>query len=274
MTEENATPRQRNIYERMVAIMRDVGHIGKDSKNTFHHFDYRGIDGVLNALGPAMRQHGVFLRVETLGMTVETVETGKDRKLQRFARARVSYSFKGLAGDEVECIVEGEAFDSGDKAVTKAMSVALRTCLLQTFVMPTHEQDPDSRSDELSPSKSPPQPLRGSQSHEAERAPVNGMGPLALTVRKAEMPEIKFAKLAKVAIGGAKMADVGPKTSMRSILERLTPEDAVILQAIVARAQIDGAAEADVCTGADWAEWVDLAVDAHMTGLKAEEEMS
>ena len=41
-------------------------------------------------------------------------------------------------------VVIGEAGDSGDKATPKAMSVALRTALLQTLMLPTDEPDPDS----------------------------------------------------------------------------------------------------------------------------------
>ena len=36
----------------------------------------------------------------------------------------------------------GEAFDAGDKATPKAMSVAYRTMLLQTLCLPTGEVEP------------------------------------------------------------------------------------------------------------------------------------
>jgi hypothetical protein len=38
----------------------------------------------------------------------------------------------------------GEAADAGDKATSKAHSVAYRTCLLQALSIPTHEPDPDA----------------------------------------------------------------------------------------------------------------------------------
>ena len=46
-------------------------------------------------------------------------------------------------------LVAAEAFDSGDKATAKAMSVALRTFLLQLLALPTDEPDPDSFTYEL-----------------------------------------------------------------------------------------------------------------------------
>ena len=42
--------------------------------------------------------------------------------------------------------VAAEAWDSGDKAAPKAMSVAFRTALLQALALPTDDPDPDSQS--------------------------------------------------------------------------------------------------------------------------------
>jgi hypothetical protein len=41
--------------------------------------------------------------------------------------------------------------DSGDKSLSKAMSVAWRTFLLQTFHLPTNDPDPDSEGYEATP---------------------------------------------------------------------------------------------------------------------------
>ena len=58
----------------------------------------------------------------------------------------VDYVFYGPAGDQITARVLGEAFDSGDKAGAKAMSVAFRTALLQALSLPTDESDPDHAS--------------------------------------------------------------------------------------------------------------------------------
>jgi hypothetical protein len=56
----------------------------------------------------------------------------------------VEYRFTGPLGDSVEVTVAAESFDAGDKATAKAMSVALRTALLQTLLLPTDDPDPDA----------------------------------------------------------------------------------------------------------------------------------
>ena len=64
-------------------------------------------------------------------------------------RVTVNYSVFGDEGDPIHGMVAAEAFDSGDKATAKAMSVAYRTFLLQLLCLPTDEPDPDTYSYEV-----------------------------------------------------------------------------------------------------------------------------
>ena len=48
----------------------------------------------------------------------------------------------------MKCETYGEAMDSGDKAVTKAQSVAFRTALFQQFIVPTMAMDPEDGGDD------------------------------------------------------------------------------------------------------------------------------
>ena len=65
------------------------------------------------------------------------------------ARLVVTFSVYGSEGDPITGTVAAEAFDSGDKATAKAMSVAYRTFLLQLLCLPTDEPDPDSFTYEI-----------------------------------------------------------------------------------------------------------------------------
>ena len=48
------------IEAALAAVMNDVTHVGKEGKNSAQAYSFRGIDGVLNAVGPAFRRHGVI----------------------------------------------------------------------------------------------------------------------------------------------------------------------------------------------------------------------
>lgn len=148
-----------NIHQAMVAVMRDMTAVGKDSKNVQQGFNYRGIDAVYNALNPLLAKHGIFTTPEVLEKhreeRVSTKDDGKGGSRQSvlaFTTLRVKYTFWSEDGSSVFCTVEGEGMDSGDKSSNKALAIAHKYALLQTFCVPTVEQvDPDSESHEVAP---------------------------------------------------------------------------------------------------------------------------
>lgn len=107
-------------------------------------YSFRGVDSTINAVGPLFRRYGIVGPVPNLRtVSYETVAIGKDRNPTGFARVEVTYEFFGPLGDKLACTVPGEAMDRGDKALAKAMSVALRIALLQMLCLPTESEDPD-----------------------------------------------------------------------------------------------------------------------------------
>jgi hypothetical protein len=133
------------IAQALAAVMADVTHVGKGDRNDFHKFMFRGIDRVINEVGPALRAHRVVVMPALLNLDSRDIQTDKG-KTSREVTVTVSYTFHGPAGDCLVCVVPGEAQDVGDKAVSKAMSVAYRTALLQALTIPTEQADPDSQS--------------------------------------------------------------------------------------------------------------------------------
>ena len=147
-TEHGEAP---TIQAALAAVMVDVTHVGKEGKNAAQGYSFRGIDGVLNAVGPALRRHGVVVMPQLDHVEHVEVEVGKNRTAMRQATVTVRYVFHGPTGDSLDCVVAGEAMDSGDKATSKAMSVAFRTALIQALSLPTDEPDPDEASYERAP---------------------------------------------------------------------------------------------------------------------------
>ncbi len=145
MSEATATD---SIYTLMALVMGEVRAVGKDGQyagGASGSFKFRGIDAVINAVGPAFRKWGVVGPVPQLESLVQdTVLTGRDQRPTNRSTVQVTYRFFGPGGDCISCCTAGEGFDFGDKATAKAFSVALRTALLQTLCLPTDEPDPDS----------------------------------------------------------------------------------------------------------------------------------
>lgn len=134
-----------SIFQALSAVMTDVRSVGKDGRNTQPGggYSFRGIDGVTNAVGPALRAHGVIVVPEVLASEHTTVEVGKNRTQMGHARLTIAFTWYGPEGDSIRSVTASEAMDSGDKATAKAHSVAFRTAMIQTLCLPTDEPDPD-----------------------------------------------------------------------------------------------------------------------------------
>lgn len=147
------------IYQSIIAVMEDVGAIGKDKKNQQQNFMYRGVDDVMNALNPAFIKHKIF-------MVPQVVEHHREDRVSAQGKALIysvctmKYTVYADDGSFVETITAGEAMDSGDKSMNKAMATAFKYACFQLFCIPTEEMsdaennakpiDPDSESHELS----------------------------------------------------------------------------------------------------------------------------
>jgi hypothetical protein len=129
------------IIQALAAVMADVRSIAKKDFNDFHKFNFRGIDTVLEHVGPALRDHGIVPIPELREIQSDDL-TAKDGKRKRGVTLTVAYTFYGPRGDSITTVVPGEANDTEDKASSKAMSVAFRTALLQVLAIPTGERDP------------------------------------------------------------------------------------------------------------------------------------
>lgn len=133
---------QPTVQQAMITVMKAVGAVRKDGRNKHQGFNFRGIDAVVNAVSPALQKAGVVVTPELQNYERRTMQTNKGNAMNS-VDVIVRYTFTGPAGDTISATVPGEAFDSGDKATAKAMSVAFRTALLQALALPTDEPDPD-----------------------------------------------------------------------------------------------------------------------------------
>lgn len=146
-----------SVTELLSRVMADVGAVRKNEVNKHQRFNFRGIDAVVNAVSPALRDHGVVVAPTLLEKEIRESRTAKGAVMVN-VYLTVRYDFYGPAGDSISATVASESFDSGDKATAKAMSVAFRTALLQTLSLPTDEPDPDEHTYERSAYVAPPAP--------------------------------------------------------------------------------------------------------------------
>ena len=129
-------------------VMTDIGAVEKTGRNQSQQFNFRTIDDAMNAAHKALTLHGVIVAPEIVEKSSERIATKNGNPAQR-VELTVRYRFVGPKGDEVSATVASEGIDYGDKATSKAMSMALKYALFQTLMIPTEEADPDSQTYEI-----------------------------------------------------------------------------------------------------------------------------
>ena len=167
-----------NIFESISAVMKEIGAVGKTSKNTQQGFMFRGIDAVMNAINPALVKNKVFIVPTILEQTREERTNSKGTTLI-YSIVKVKYTFYAEDGSFVESVVIGEGMDTGDKATNKAMSIAFKYACFQVFCIPTEEMiDPDTESHEVAPKQPQAEPTA------AEKAQIDDIGKAKIDEKK------------------------------------------------------------------------------------------
>ena len=134
-----------SIYEIIPLVREEVGVIRKAQEATGGaRYKYRGTDTIINALAPVLNKYGVFTTVEDFDYNHTSTVTASNKVLTT-ATLLKKVTFYGPQGDSVYSICAGENSDYSDKATGGASTYAYRYALVQTFVLPTDEDDPDAK---------------------------------------------------------------------------------------------------------------------------------
>ena len=146
MSEVKEVPK---IFAAINKIMSELGPIDKNQTNTFHKYQFRGIDDIVNASKPLLVKHKVFPLPQVVSETHQHFSKEGDKITFRVV-LRVKYLFTSAEdGSSVEAVTSGEGIDTSDKATNKAMTGAYKNALIEIFSINTKDNtDPDNESPE------------------------------------------------------------------------------------------------------------------------------
>lgn len=133
------------IHQAIVAVMREVGAIGKDAKNEQQGYNYRSIEQVYNRVQPLFAKHGIYSHPKVIEQTRETGKTKTGGTLH-YSILTVEYTFSAEDGSSIVVTVVGEGMDPGDKASNKAMTAAHKYAICQVLNIPYEVVDPDANT--------------------------------------------------------------------------------------------------------------------------------
>lgn len=83
------------IYQALNAVMRDVQAVRKGEHNSHGGFNFRGIDAVTNAVGPALREHGVVVVPNVLDAQYDVVHVGQKQTVMSRVALRIEWKWYG-----------------------------------------------------------------------------------------------------------------------------------------------------------------------------------
>jgi hypothetical protein len=134
-----------NVYAKISAVSADLAKdgIAKSRKNAQQGYSFRGIDEVLDALGPLLPKHGLVILPRILKRECTERESRSGGTL---FSVTVEAEFDFVSGEDGSTHTVrtfGEAMDSADKATNKAMSAAYKYAAFLAFCIPT-EGDNDA----------------------------------------------------------------------------------------------------------------------------------
>lgn len=135
----------KSIFGKLLAVKKDLAYVGKDQKNSGQGWMFRGIDQFLNAVKPLLDTHGVGISTKVLQNAEEYKLNEKTGKYAKNTRLIMEYTFFAEDGSTVSCQMPAEGVDPGDKGTNKALSAALKYCLIQTFAIPTKDMEEGDR---------------------------------------------------------------------------------------------------------------------------------
>lgn len=138
-----------NVSEAILAVMRQVGYVQKEHTAGLN-YSFAGEAALIRAIRPAMVQEGLIVHVVDIEKEIGTILVGKDDRQRAMSRAIVHLTVRFLhapSSTHLDVEAAGEGMDTGDKALNKAMTGALKYALRQTFLIETGD-DPDKERPE------------------------------------------------------------------------------------------------------------------------------
>lgn len=157
---------KRDVHSCVLAVMKLMGTVGisKDSENQAQRFNFRGIDDTLNAMNGPLVAAGLVIYPSVKDIRREERVTKSGGTMTNTVLVVDYRLVSSHDGSEMLVTFAGEASDSGDKGVSKALSMSLKYFFFQTFCIPVEGMDD-------SDSQTPPASVPAKTARKAAAAP-------------------------------------------------------------------------------------------------------
>ena len=122
----------KTLQECLAQTMGEVGYVQKDATNDFQRYRYASAEAVLKKVNASLSSQGVCCESTADMVSHEVIQGAK--KATFHAIVKLSLTFR-KGSDSVKVEGLGSGSDTGDKAVMKANTAALKYCLANAFLI-------------------------------------------------------------------------------------------------------------------------------------------
>ena len=151
------------LYEKLSLAMKSCSYIEKTGENTFHGYSYVTSSDVLERVNDALTSVGLITAATPTLLDLREVQTAKGN-IDKHATISVTISIIDVeTGESVQISGIGSGQDSGDKAIMKAETAAIKYAYMLSFCIATGD-DPeadnttDLKTQDISPKTSTARP--------------------------------------------------------------------------------------------------------------------
>lgn len=164
--------KMQTLVGKLAQIMAETPWVEKKGRNAFFNYDYAKESDILDAIRERLASHGIFVFTSVESMEFrETAKKTRDGSPMNLVFVRTKHTFSdGDSGETMEVHGFGSGEDSGDKAIYKAITGAMKYFISKNFLMstgddPEREDEKELRSEGRAPtprSEEPPSFTPGS----------------------------------------------------------------------------------------------------------------
>lgn len=130
------------LAKKFIDVMTDCSHIAKNGKNNFHNYKYATSADVLEKVNNALTKNGIASIVTSELIKLENVQTAKGN-IEHLATVKIEVTLIDKdSGEMFKFTGLGSGQDSGDKAVMKAQTAAIKYAYLLSLAISTGD-DPE-----------------------------------------------------------------------------------------------------------------------------------
>ena len=131
------------LYEKLSLAMKSCSYIEKTGENTFHGYSYVTSSDVLERVNDALTSVWLITAVTPTLLDLREVQTAKGN-IDKHATISVTISIIDVeTGESVQISGIGSGQDSGDKAIMKAETAAIKYAYMLSFCIATGD-DPEA----------------------------------------------------------------------------------------------------------------------------------